>query len=93
MEFYHKEPRAVLEDFHVDENQGLSTAQVNEREVQFGKNQLREKKKKTLFQRYIAQFKDILVVILILAAGISFFLPSKGRTNRVFGKRASSSPS
>ncbi len=78
MEYYEKERQAALDEFGVRTETGLTAAQVKENETKYGKNQLTEKKKKTLFQRYLAQFKDIMVIILIIAAAISFFIAFNG---------------
>ncbi len=51
---------------------GLTEKQVEEIQKQYGKNKLREKKKKTNFQRFCEQFKDVMILILIIAAVISF---------------------
>ena len=51
--------------------EGLSTAQANQNREQFGKNQLAQKKKKPVWMIFLEQFKDFLVIILIIAAIIS----------------------
>lgn len=51
--------------------EGLSTAQANQNREQFGKNQLAQKKKKPAWMIFLEQFKDFLVIILIIAAIIS----------------------
>ena len=51
--------------------EGLSTTQANQNREQFGKNQLAQKKKKPVWMIFLEQFKDFLVIILIIAAIIS----------------------
>lgn len=51
--------------------EGLSTAQADQNREQFGKNQLAQKKKKPVWMIFLEQFKDFLVIILIIAAIIS----------------------
>ena len=51
--------------------EGLSHAQAADRLERFGPNALVEGKKKGIVQVFLEQFKDLLVVILILAAVIS----------------------
>ena len=50
---------------------GLSDEQAKERLEAHGPNQLAEGKKKSVAMVFLDQFKDLLVVILIIAAGIS----------------------
>ena len=51
---------------------GLTSAQAEERLRQYGENRLQEKKPKTFFQRFLDQFKDAMIIILLIAAAISF---------------------
>ena len=70
---YHNQGRKdVLHVLSSDQTTGLSTNQVQERQGQFGKNRLREKRKKSTFQRFLDQFKDAMILILIAAAVVSF---------------------
>jgi len=52
--------------------QGLLAAEVEERLKQYGKNELIEKKKISIFVLLMHQFKDVMVLILLAAAAISF---------------------
>ena len=71
MIFHDKDAKSVLELLNTDKN-GLKTAQVKELQEKFGENKLKEKKKKNTFQRFLEQFKDVMILILIAAAIISF---------------------
>lgn len=51
---------------------GLTAAEAAIRLAQYGPNRLREKKKKTTLQRFLSQFKDVMILILIAAAIVSF---------------------
>ncbi len=53
---------------------GLSEAEAAERLALHGHNQLVEKEKDSLFKRFANQFKDLMIVILVIAALISGFL-------------------
>ena len=53
---------------------GLTGEQVQTKREKFGENKLREKKKKTNFQRFLDQFKDVMILILLAAAAISFVI-------------------
>ena len=53
---------------------GLSSSQVSSKLTQYGENRLTEKKKKTNLQRFLDQFKDVMILILLAAAGVSFVI-------------------
>ena len=52
----------------------LTDQQVREHQEKYGKNELVEGKKKSTFQIFLEQYKDFLVIILIVAAIVSGFL-------------------
>lgn len=62
----------VVQSLQSDLSNGLTTDQVQEKRAQHGENKLREKKRKTNLQRFAEQFKDVMILILIAAAIISF---------------------
>lgn len=72
MIFHNESKEAVLSEFAVDSSKGLNTQQIEERKAKFGENKLKEKKKKTTLQRFMDQFKDVMILILIGAAIVSF---------------------
>ena len=51
--------------------EGLTSAQAQERLAKYGPNKLKEAEKPTLFQRFIAQLKDPMLIILMIAAAVS----------------------
>ena len=62
----------VLKSLSTDSTKGLSSEQVGSLRSEFGENKLSEKKKKSTFARFMDQFKDVMIIILIIAAIISF---------------------
>ncbi len=72
MQAYSKPMNELLNELQVDRNTGLSAAEVTARREKYGENKLREAKKKTTFQRFLDQFKDVMILILIAAAVVSF---------------------
>ncbi len=61
----------VLRQLGTDENQGLTKKEVEERQEKYGKNKLEEKKKESIFIKFIKQFNDFMIIILIIASIIS----------------------
>ena len=74
MNYYEKNVKQILKEQSVEIKKGLSTEEVAKRQEQYGMNELREKKKKTLLQLFFSQFNDFLVIILLIAAAISIVL-------------------
>ena len=66
----------VLKSFSTDRRTGLTKQEVNLRKQKYGKNKLEDKPKETLFMKFIKQFNDFMIIILIIAsivsAGISY---------------------
>ncbi|MDD4595640.1 MAG: calcium-translocating P-type ATPase, PMCA-type [Candidatus Izemoplasmatales bacterium] len=71
MEAYQIEAKSLLQQLDTNAKTGLTNEEVIKRQLADGKNELAEKKKKTLFRMFLEQFKDFLVIILLIAAGIS----------------------
>lgn len=61
----------VLDNLRTNEKNGLSEDEVKKRQEKFGKNKLQEKKKESLAVKFIKQFNDFMIIILILASIIS----------------------
>ena len=68
--YYSKTPQEALAEQQAAAA-GLTDQEVQRRREQYGRNQLSEGKKKTAFQVFLEQFKDLLVIILMIAAVIS----------------------
>lgn len=71
-QYYLQTKDEILKEFKTGSD-GLSTKQAEENLAKYGKNALVEGKKKTAFQVFLEQFKDLMVIILIIAAVISAF--------------------
>ena len=74
MQFHKVSSQEVAQNFKTDLKNGLTFSKVEQRIEKYGKNELTEKKKKPLIYKFLAQFKDFMIIILIIAAVISFFL-------------------
>ena len=52
-------------------NTGLTEEEAKERQKEYGKNKLADKKKENIVVKFLKQFNDIMIIILIIASGIS----------------------
>ena len=84
MEYYTQTKQEVLDSLATNETEGLSTDSVRERQDKFGANKLKEKKKRTNLERFIEQFKDVMILILIAAAVVSFIIACIEQNPREF---------
>lgn len=64
----------ALKLLDVDLSQGLSSSEVIKRQKKYGKNILNKQKQKSLIIKFFSQFSDFMIITLIIAAGISFFI-------------------
>ncbi len=71
--FYQQPAANVLKSLGVSEH-GLSEQEVKIQREKFGLNELQEAHRKSAVQVFLEQFKDFLVIILIIAAIVSAFL-------------------
>lgn len=74
MIFHHETGETVMQELASSLSDGLSSSQAVQRKQQYGSNRLREKKKKSNLRRFIDQFKDVMILILIAAAAVSFVI-------------------
>lgn len=83
--YFHSETKdSVIKELSTDITSGLSEEQVVKKRGRFGENRLSEKKKKTNLQRFADQFKDVMILILIAAAAVSFTVACIERQPREF---------
>ena len=71
-QYYLQTKAKVLEELKTGSG-GLSSQQAKDNLANYGKNALIEGKRKTTLQVFLEQFKDLMVIILIIAAVISAF--------------------
>ena len=69
--WFNKEVKDVEAELKTDLENGLSSKQVEESKAKYGENELQEKKKEPLIKKFIAQFKDFSIIVLIIAAIVS----------------------
>ena len=69
--WFNKSVEEVEKELETDLSKGLSNEEVQKRREKYGLNELKAKKKKSLFQKFLDQFKDFSIIILIIAAIVS----------------------
>ena len=69
--WFNQEVEEVEKKLQVKPEEGLNDDQVKERKEKYGLNELQAAKKETLFQKFLNQFKDFSIIILIIAAIVS----------------------
>ncbi len=72
--WFSKTAEETKDAFKTDLDSGLTSKQVSQKQEEYGFNELRAKKKKSLFQKFLEQFKDFTIIVLIVAAIVSGFV-------------------
>jgi len=71
--YYQMNAKEVLEELNTSEN-GLSSSEVESRLQKYGKNELKAKIRVPLWLLFLSQFKELLILILIVGGVISYFI-------------------
>ena len=85
MKYYDEEVDKVLASLETNEN-GLSTQEAQARLNRYGLNKLKETNKKSKLSKFLDQFKDMMIVVLLIAAvfsGISSYLNGEAYTDTI----------
>ena len=84
--WFNKTFKEVEKELETDLEKGLNKEKVEERQEKYGFNELQQVAKKSLFQRFLEQFKDFSIIVLIIAAivsGIVGVLQGEGITDTI----------
>lgn len=71
-QFYQRTVDDVMSQMKANPH-GLTDQEVRDRREQFGPNKLTSKRRTTIIEKFFAQFKDLMIIILIIAAIIAGF--------------------
>ena len=66
--WFSKEVEGVEKELKTNLQEGLTSAQVEIAREKFGLNELKAKKKKSLIVKFLEQFKDFMIIVLIISA-------------------------
>ena len=72
MELYSQSREEAVQTLGTDPARGLNQRECQRRLEQYGKNELRPAKRRGLPTRFFSQFQDLMVLILLAAAAVSF---------------------
>src|SRR5690625_7802952 len=72
--YYRQSSDDVVAQLNTDVQRGLSTEEVAERLQKYGPNESQETERSSLLQKFIAHFKDFMIIVLMIAAVISSLL-------------------
>ena len=72
MEFFCVSREETLQALGVDPKRGLSAGECQRRRARYGRNELQAAKRRGVLLRFFSQFQDLMVLILLAAAGVSF---------------------
>ena len=84
--WFNKTVEEVESELKTNQSKGLTSQVVEENRAKYGLNELKEKKKDSLFKKFMAQFKDFSIIVLIIAAivsGVVGVLEEEGVTDTV----------
>jgi len=87
--FYTQSPEEVLKAVDATE-QGLSSSEAEKRLAEFGHNELEEGEKRSILVKFIEQFKDLMIIILVAAAILS--VVTSGGEEAIEALKSMSSP-
>jgi P-type Ca2+ transporter type 2C len=68
---YQQPIEAVLASLRTDARHGLSDTEARARLERYGRNELAAEKPVPAWKKFLAQFKDMLVILLLIATAIS----------------------
>ena len=69
--WFNKSVKETAKELKTDVQNGLSQDEVNKRYEKYGRNELKAKQKKSLLIKFLEQFKDFMIIVLIIAAVVS----------------------
>jgi Ca2+-transporting ATPase len=77
MNYWSKNITEIANEFETDLEDGLNSEKLIENTQKYGLNELEAKKKQSLFVKFLNQFKDFMIIVLIIAAIVSGYVGIK----------------
>ena len=73
-EFYLLDKNELRNQLYFSEEDGLSSREARKRLTEYGENKIKEGKKRNILTIFIDQFRDFMIVVLLVATGLSFIM-------------------
>lgn len=83
MKVYQKSVSDIEKELNTSSETGLTNAQVSAKQAEFGLNELAQKKKESLLVKFLKEFTDPLIIILLIAAVVSVLVDPSEWTESV----------
>ena len=71
MDWFNKDYEEIIDELNSNSENGLNDKAYEENKEKYGLNELNQTKKKSIFIKFLEQFKDFMIIILLIAAIIS----------------------
>ena len=84
--WFNKSVEETVKDLETSDKLGLSDEQVSKRKSKYGLNELEEGKKTPIWVKFLEQFKDFMIIVLIIAAivsGVVGYVQGEGITDSI----------
>ncbi len=84
--WFNKSVEETTKELETNVKLGLTEKEVTDRQSKYGFNQLQEGKKTSLFVKFLEQFKDFMIIVLIIAAiisGVVGYVQGEGITDSI----------
>ena len=84
--WFNKNVDEIQKELNTNVDEGLKIQQLEENRKKYGFNELKAKKKKSLFVKFLEQFKDFMIIVLIIAAivsGVVGYMEGEGITDSI----------
>ena len=79
-----KDLREVEKNLKTNISYGITNEEAESRLKQYGKNELKDKKKESFIIKFIKQFNDFMIIILIIASIVSAIVTKLDGSNDYF---------
>ena len=84
--WFTKKIEQVEKELKTNIDKGLSDEKIKEKREIYGYNELQAKKKKSIFIKFLEQFKDFMIIVLVIAAvisGVIGYMEGEGITDSI----------